>query len=252
MSTRLRIRAAGASPRIPTRTGPRIANPVTGPAPGALIRPSAVLPMQRPFLTVLNVFFAAAIALAQDPTPPPQPRPKDPDDLGQRLIRKAQTDADEDVMDAIVRLMDESADRLEIRFDPGRPTQEVQDAIVSRLDQAIQMAAAKTCAGKQKTGKAAQGEKRTSPAKPTPGKDERGSDRVKQSKPQDSSDTAGPGVPAATPETDGGMLKEERRAWGHLPARERDEVIQGLNEQSLERYRAWIERYYQSLQESEE
>ena len=35
-------------------------------------------------------------------------------------------------------------------------------------------------------------------------------------------------------------------------AREREEVIQGVSERYLERYRVWIERYYQALQESHE
>jgi hypothetical protein len=50
----------------------------------------------------------------------------------------------------------------------------------------------------------------------------------------------------------GGELREFRRAWGHLPMREREEIIQGIAESFLERYREWIERYYRALQETEE
>jgi hypothetical protein len=41
-----------------------------------------------------------------------------------------------------------------------------------------------------------------------------------------------------------------RRSWGHLPQRDREEVIQGIGEACLERYRVWIERYYRALQET--
>lgn len=49
-----------------------------------------------------------------------------------------------------------------------------------------------------------------------------------------------------------GDIHELRRTWGHLPMREREEIIQGIGESFLERYRDWIERYYRALQEAED
>jgi hypothetical protein len=58
------------------------------------------------------------------------------------------------------------------------------------------------------------------------------------------------GVAAKPLELPDGELIDVRRAWGHLPMREREEIIQGVNEEFLEEYREWVERYYRALQES--
>ncbi|MFQ5495803.1 MAG: hypothetical protein ACE5EX_10530, partial [Phycisphaerae bacterium] len=50
----------------------------------------------------------------------------------------------------------------------------------------------------------------------------------------------------------GAPFRELRRGWGHLPGREREELIQGISERYLDRYREWIERYYRALQEVDE
>ena len=57
---------------------------------------------------------------------------------------------------------------------------------------------------------------------------------------------------AADATAPGGDLDARRRAWGHLPMRERDEILQGLSDQYLQRYRVWIERYYKALQEAKD
>ena len=60
--------------------------------------------------------------------------------LGERLIRQAHGDADEDVMDTILRLMSSAAQRLEIELDAGEETQAVQRQIMDQLDAAIKIA----------------------------------------------------------------------------------------------------------------
>lgn len=184
---------------------------------------------------------------------PPEPKPdrEKKEDLGERLIRKAVTDEDEDVMDNMIRLMDESAKRLEIHFDSGERTQHVQDRILRQLEEAIQQAASMT-RSKSRSTKPSQGERRSS-ARPDPqqGKDRasRRNDRAAADEPPESTEK---GSPSTAGDAQGGELRDIRRTWGHLPQRERDEVIQGVNEKHLERFRAWIERYYQALQEAKE
>jgi len=185
-------------------------------------------------------------AAVHDSTPPPD---RD-DDLGERLIRKAVEDAEEDVMAEIIRLMTESSRRLEIEFDTADETQAVQRQIVSGLDEAIKTAAARV--------------RRTSRDRPPSSGDvRRRPPRIPDAAAGARSDGAATGEAAAggEPSSSGGQaaepagdraLLDTRRGWGNLPPREREEVLQGAGEEYLERFREWIEQYYRSLQEAEE
>jgi len=182
-----------------------------------------------------------------------QPRGLDDDEnerLGEKLIRTAGGDANEDVMDGLVRLMDGAARRLEIELDAGSETQTLQERIVARLDEAIALAASRQRAVSRSE-------------QPTQG-DKRRAQKTAKDRPRGSGDSAGgseadslegatqSGRPAQTDVHSGGRLEDSRRTWGNLPAREREEVIQGAGERSIERFREWIERYYRALQESGE
>ena len=48
------------------------------------------------------------------------------------------------------------------------------------------------------------------------------------------------------------QFREWRSGWGHLPQRDRDEIIQGVGERSLDKFRRWIERYYKALSDADE
>ncbi len=169
--------------------------------------------------------------------------------LGERLIRKAVTDTDEDMMSTIIRLMGESAHKLDVEFDAGEQTQALQQRIMDQLDHAVKVAAQQT-RRVPSTPRPTEGDKR---------KREDGADRPQDAE-TDGQDQAGREASSqgseASPATSAvGAGEDEfgaRRAWGHLPPRERDEVIQGIGEEFLERYRVWIERYYRALQETTE
>ena len=168
--------------------------------------------------------------------------------LGERLIRQAHGDADEDVMDTILRLMSSAAQRLEIELDAGEETQAVQRQIMDQLDTAIKIAGVRRRV-RSRDQEPARGDKRR-----------RHQDDIEPQQKQADSKEAGQrgsssakrSGAASRPEGDrsGGRLYESRRTWGQLPRRQREEVIQGITEEYLQRFRAWIERYYQALQES--
>lgn len=169
--------------------------------------------------------------------------------VGRRLIRQIAEGSDEDVMATVMRLMKDSGRRLDLDFDPGAETQAVQQDIVDRLDEAI-LAAAK--------------QRRRSRQRSRPSGDRRTRMTKRQDAAKDNPHSGDRQPPGAASERDGqpgsesrvdaarGDLRETRRGWGHLPPRERDEVIQGSDEASLERYREWVERYYRALQETDE
>lgn len=191
----------------------------------------------------------SSAALAQGKTRRPESAKRD-EKLGERLVRKAVTDADEDLMESVTRLMNEAARRLEIEFDAGDETQDLQRRILNRLNRAIRVAASQRRLRLQSDQRSRSDKRRMSKAKPrTSDKEKRQSgDRTTAA----SSSTVGAGGNVAEHKTPGGDLQELRRSWGHLPMREREEIIQGIAESFLERYRDRIERYYRALQETED
>jgi hypothetical protein len=195
------------------------------------------------------ISFAAVSASAQAPPSPPQPEGSD-EKLGERLIRKAVTDSDEDLMDTVINLMSDAAHRLEIDFDAGEQTQTVQHEILDRLNDAIKVAALQRRPRRQPAPSSASDKRRMSKNK------QRKSDSKSTSEGGDGQSTASNTAQAEGGEADRksltGDLRELRRAWGHLPMREREEIIQGIGESVLERYREWVERYYRALQEAED
>jgi len=207
------------------------------------------------FVVAFGLAVAAVVALfgptsfGQDRTPPSEPSKK-ADDLGQKLIRKAVTDGDEDIMAAIVRMMTEASRKMEIDFDPGKETQALQGRIQEKLDDAIKAAASKQRLRRQSPSPTDPDKRRM----PTAGKPQPRPETRAEGKPSPPSSSSTADAPAADgrSEAERAGLQDTRRSWGHLPRREREEVIQGVGEGFLERYRVWIERYYRALQESNE
>lgn len=172
-------------------------------------------------------------------------------DLSERLIRESATASGEGVMDRIVRLMNESARRLEIEFDAGDETQAVQLRISKELDDAIKMAASRIHKRSRGDSSTAGEVRRRRPDDETKRARDREPGKQRSGSASSESATESSGVPASGSDSDA-LFRESRRSWGNLPRRQREEVLQGIGEQFLERYRDWIERYYRALQESEE
>ncbi len=194
------------------------------------------------------VLLCAAAALGQD-KPTAKLEDKKDESSGDRLIRKAVSQAEEDLMDGIIRMMEEAAGRLEIDFDAGEDTQAVQRRVLEKLDDAIREAASQRRLQRRKNRpfsgdkrRMAKGSKRSAETGTTPdGADSASSSDLPHG------ESAGAERPPS-----GGDLRELRQSWGHLPLRQREAIIQGIRESYLERYRDWIERYYRALQETED
>ncbi len=199
--------------------------------------------------------FPLAVAWGQDGPEPKSRRdvdlPREADKkVGERLIRKATGETDDDLMAEILRMMGESSHKLEIDFNPGDDTQALQARIVEELDEVIKVAASRRRPRLRSLSADSSDKRRRPGGKPD------ASEKPTDSGQAGEESTAGTTTEGNTPTTDTdrmqGDLRELRRTWGHLPAREREEVIQGVGETYLQRYRDWIERYYRALQESEE
>lgn len=194
---------------------------------------------------------ATGFAAAQEPPKVGPPGARTPDEeLGQRLIRRALDTPEDDLMAAIIRLMHEAARRLEVEFDAGEPTQVLQQRVMDQLDDAIKEAAARRRkSNPEDPGSQSDKRQRSPPAKKPPSK---GKEQRAGAIPEPAAQSGGPADDDPLRTASGGELKESRRGWGNLPQREREEIIQGVGENYLERYRAWIERYYRALQEAGE
>ncbi len=187
---------------------------------------------------------AQAFAREDPPSTPPADSPP-PDDLGEKLIRKTVQEGEEGVMARIMRHMAEAARMLDVRFDPGAETQSTQRRALNLLDEAIAQAAARR-RPKSSQGQSSHPDKRSAPDKAdSQGKQGKGAQAASSGSTKTGSQAKGDatGVEALQ-----GRFEETRRSWGMLPQRDRDEVIQGIEERFLERYRKLIEDYYRALQ----
>ena len=172
------------------------------------------------------------------------------EDLSRRLIRKAMSQSDEDLMDGILRLMSEAQRKLEVEFDAGEETRAMQAEIADKLDKAIE-AAARQRRPRRRTPSESHPDKRRMPSAAKRDAEKAGSAAGKAAGSSTSGDVASTGETESA-DSLAGDLHDVRRGWGHLPSRERDEIIQGISEGYLERYRVWIEQYYKALQETDE
>lgn len=199
--------------------------------------------------SLLGALWLITLGMAAPPEQQPAKEEKEPDDLAAKLIRDtvAQS-ASEDPMAEMMRDMLEIAEKLQVDFDPGEQTQAQQRQVSARLDEAIKAAAARRRPQSQPDPKQS-ADKRTMPSmkKPEakPSEKKQAGDGQAKSAAEKSAEEASAAKQDAKTE-----LPNTRRAWGNLPQRDREEVLQGAEEESLERFRPWIEQYFRALQES--
>jgi hypothetical protein len=202
------------------------------------------------WIVTLTVTAAARGQATPTPAPSGDPPPattndKEARELAERLL-KGESKEETEVMARVVALMVESRRRLHQAFDPGPETQAVQREILKNIDDAIETALRQRSKSAQRSS-AADPRRMPDPdeAQKKPEEGPAGDAANEQSGPAGSD----PDAPERRPE---GPFKEAQRGWGHLPAREREEIIQGIGEDVLEGYRELVERYYRALAEEKE
>ncbi|HUU82468.1 MAG TPA: hypothetical protein VM243_03085 [Phycisphaerae bacterium] len=199
------------------------------------------------FLLLSSLALSASSASAQQVTPEPSQEEKEQEDLSERLIRQATGQEDTSMMGRIMGLMSDAAGRLKRDFDPGADTLRIQREIITKLDEAINAAQRRRSKG---SGQQQQVSDKRQAQRP--------SDEQKESGQSDQSEAASESAGDATEQgregksTATGRLREFRRGWGNLPQRDREEVLQGIDEDVLEKYRQLIEDYFRALSEDEE
>ena len=191
----------------------------------------------------------AAFAQAREAEPAAQTsEDTSAEDLAKRLLDGPAADEAGDLMSRILKSMDDVQRRLYRRFDPGPETRAVQVRIVQGLDDAIKLALQQR--SKSSSAASGSGDQRRMPDPPKRKQADTGRAEGRDT-PEDQA--ARPAGDADAPEgRRSGAFKESRRGWGHLPPREREEIIQGIAEDVVESYRELIDRYYRALAEIEE
>ncbi len=168
------------------------------------------------------------------------------DESKRRLIRKTKGQDDGDVMSRIIDHMDQAGERLADTFDPGDATQQIQKQALRDLDLAIKQAKQNMRASRSSSAqnREKRGEGQTS--------DDTEGDDTKGQSDSDSGDEGSAGLGGGIEVgKDAGTLSERRRHWGHLPPRDRDAMIQSVDDEYHEKYRRQIERYYEKLADPE-
>lgn len=196
---------------------------------------------RRTWAAMIGVLLAAcASATAQDAS---TTQPADDEERRELIERLRGGDGSGDgVFTRVLRNMQRSQERLKIKFDAGEETQRIQAQILDDLDEAIRTAKQMQSSGKRTRQKSEtrRAGKRHDPSTTADSRQEQKSATGEEG-------TAMKGSP--TEPRLGGRIEDTARGWGHLPERDREAVIQGMNETHRRQYEDPIRRYYESLAE---
>jgi len=154
------------------------------------------------------------------------------------LTRKLNDEGEEDDFSRAVTLMGDAAKRLDEGKDPGLQTQRVQEDVLKALDKMISDA--------QKNQQKQKSKQKQQQPQPSP------SQSQKQQKGQQQGARPSPegGTPQVPREDGPGRTRAgNTAAWGDLPARVREALVEGLNDRFSARYRQKTEEYYRRLAE---
>ncbi len=168
----------------------------------------------------------------------PAKAPEPPDRVD--LARKLNDEGEEDDFSRAVTLMGDAAKRLDEGKDAGLQTQRVQEDVLKALDKMI--SDAQKNQQKQKS-KQKQQQPQPSPSPSQSQKQQKGQQQGAKPSPES-------GVPQVPREDGPGKTRAgNTAAWGDLPARMREALVEGLNDRFSARYRQKTEEYYRRLAE---
>lgn len=201
------------------------------------------------------VLAAAGVCAAQ--SPPSQPvKPAEPtlDELlglpGEKppgaepsksdLERKLTATEVADQFKQAVQLMGQTAERLASSKDTGLHTQRVQEDIIRKLDQVIKAAEDASKQQKQQRSKSQKQQQQQQQQQP-------GQQRQEQSTTDPDQDS--PEGPAGREAAPNPGVAARGAAWGSLPERLREALVQGNTDKYSSIWQKWTEAYYRRLAE---
>lgn len=176
-------------------------------------------------------------------------------DIHADVLQQLFEDQPGDVFGRAVQEMDRVADRIGHDLDVGLETQRLQESVLAKLDQVIAVAkkaglsSGSSGAGSGSSGGQAQPQDTGSALNAT----QKGNLTQGDSQNTGGNSSGGGSQSVTAPSHNQGALQDHRLQWGNLPARLRDDLLQGLNEQFSSVYRELTDQYYRRLaQEGQE
>jgi hypothetical protein len=223
----------------PAPPPPSPAQPAAAPGGEPETKPPAAAPEAQPSLDEL-------LGISPDRPPSALPEGDSPpaaaDPVRTALERKLTAREVSEQFEQAVQLMGDAAQRLNISRDTGIDTQRMQDEIIRKLDMLIQSAQQQRQQSRSSSSSSQSRDPSQQPAQP------QGQSQVNEggqaSDPQ--SEAMPPGNSGAQPSPD---VAARGAAWGSLPERVRDALLQGNADQYSSLYQRWTEAYYRRLAE---
>jgi hypothetical protein len=148
-----------------------------------------------------------------------------------------------DVVEQTIVRLDQAARRLSDSKDAGRKTQDLQKQALAGIDEMIEQARRSSGGGR---GDNASGRRQR---RPSPGRPPSEQERRGRSAEAGQREAPGP-TPAPGPDRSGPRRSDKvelQRGWGFLPARDREQILQGFDDEHMTRYREQIMEYYRRL-----
>ncbi len=182
-------------------------------------------------------------------TPGAEPLPQDA--IRTELERKLTDKKIDDNFKQAVQLMSDVASRLARARDAGVDTQRTQEEIIRRLDALIEAAKEREQQNKKSSSQSQSQSQKDQQQNPTPQQQQRQQQQQQQQKEAAAGDNQGEVTP---PGLRTGALNKEAldaavAAWGSLPERVRESLLQGMGDRFSNLYDALTQEYYRRLAE---
>ena len=159
------------------------------------------------------------------------------------LDAKLRDEAPGEVLEEAVKLMDQTAQRLQVGRDAGLVTQRLQEDILRKLDTLIDQARQQQNQSQSSSSSSQQQQQQQQ----QPTQQQQQQDQQGQSPEGENQGENAP--PSRQGEEFNNLLNSAQAAWGMLPARIRALLMQGLNDQYSEMYGSATEEYYRRIAE---
>jgi len=143
--------------------------------------------------------------------------------------------------------MDESADRLDELSDAGVVTQRLQEEVLRKLDVLIEQSEQQEQQQRSRSSSSSSQQEQQARAEQQRRAQQRSEAEAEERGSQNTGSEAPP--PGRQDEELNPMVDAAAAAWGSLPERVREALVQGLNDRFSSRYERETERYYRRLAE---
>ncbi len=182
-----------------------------------------------------------------DAAPPAEGQPTTPDDPSkQELDRKLSAEEAANAFREAIQQMGETTDRISKSRDVGIVTQRLQQEVIRKLDMLVKNQQNQSSSSSSSSSSQSQGgQQQQQPNQPSSGG---GKGEAQAGQGENKGEAMPPAMQQPQPRA---VLDSARAAWGSLPERVREMLLQGSNDYFSSFYERMTEEYYKKLAERE-